>query len=316
MTQRAIRLSVAPMMERTDRHCRYLLRLLAPNTLLYTEMITSSALLRGDSRELLRFHDSEHPVALQLGGSEPAELAAAAKLGEGAGYDEININVGCPSDRVQAGSFGAALMERPDVVADIVTAISEVVSVPVTVKTRLGIDELDSYEFLREFVERVASAGCETFIIHARKAILGGLSPKQNREIPALDYRRVHRLKKEFPDLAIVINGGFADEATVLEQLRYVDGVMLGRQAYQNPYLLAQLDRVIFSGASLPTREQIVLNYLPYLRRELERGTALKSMTRHLMGIYTAQPGGKRWRRFLSELPHGREGLVELQARL
>jgi tRNA-dihydrouridine synthase A len=250
------------MMERTDRHCRYLLRLLAPNTLLYTEMITAAALLRGDADGLLRFDSSEHPVALQLGGSEPSALARAAALGENAGYDEINLNIGCPSDRVQAGCFGAALMARPELVADCVAAMSESIAVPVTVKTRLGIDEMESYEFL------------------------------------------------------IIINGGLTDEQTILQQLDHVDGVMLGRQAYQNPYLLARLDRLIIRDAPLPSRETILESYLPYLETELSAGTSLKLMTRHLMGLYTAQPGGKRWRRFLGELPHGREGLNALQERL
>ena len=304
------------MMERTDRHCRYLLRLLAPNTLLYTEMITAVALLRGDADGLLRFDSSEHPVALQLGGSEPSALARAAALGENAGYDEINFNVGCPSDRVQAGCFGAALMARPELVADCVAAMSESVAVPVTVKTRLGIDEMESYEFLHTFVEQVAAAGCETFVIHARKALLNGFSPKQNREIPPLDYGRVHRLKADHPELTIIINGGLTDEQAILQQLDHVDGVMLGRQAYQNPYLLARLDRLIFRDAPLPSRETILEGYLPYLETELSAGTSLKLMTRHLMGLYTAQPGGKRWRRFLGELPHGREGLNALQERL
>ncbi len=304
------------MMERTDRHCRYLLRLLAPNVLLYTEMITASALLRGDAGELLRYDLSEHPVALQLGGAEPSELAAAAALGESAGYDEINLNVGCPSDRVQAGCFGAALMERPELVADCVAAMSESVAVPVTVKTRLGIDDQESYEFLHTFVEHVAVAGCDTFIIHARKALLNGLSPKQNREIPPLDYARVYRLKADHPELTIIINGGLTDERTILGQLEHVDGVMLGRQAYQNPYLLARLDRLVYRDEPLPSREEILMRYLPYLEMELSTGTSLKLMTRHLMGLYAAQPGGKRWRRFLGELPRGREGLTALQARL
>lgn len=304
------------MMERTDRHCRYLLRLLAPNTLLYTEMITAAALLRGDADELLRYDPSEHPVALQLGGSEPSALARAAALGESAGYDEINLNVGCPSDRVQAGCFGAALMGQPELVADCVAAMRESVAVPVTVKTRLGIDDQESYEFLHKFVELVADASCKTFVIHARKALLNGLSPKQNRDIPPLDYVRVHRLKADYPELTIIINGGLADEQTILRQLGHVDGVMLGRQGYQNPYLLAKLDRLIFRDAPLPSREDIVKRYLPYLETELSTGTSLKLMTRHLMGLYAAQPGGKRWRRFLGELPHGRDGLTALQARL
>lgn len=316
MSQPSHKLSVAPMMERTDRHCRYLLRLLAPNALLYTEMVTATALLRGDAGKLLRYDPSEHPVALQLGGAEPATLAAAAGLGESMGYDEINLNIGCPSDRVQAGCFGAALMERPELVADCVAAISDSVAAPVTVKTRLGIDDKESYEFLQRFVEHVAAAGCATFIIHARKALLNGLSPKQNREIPPLDYARVYRLKADYPALKIVINGGFSDEQSIMQQLNHVDGVMLGRQAYQNPFLLARLDRLIFRDAPLPSRDEILERYIPYLDSELAAGTPLRLMTRHLMGLFAAQPGGKRWRRFLGELPHGREGLNKLQARL
>jgi len=301
------------MMERTDRHCRFLLRLLAPNAWLYTEMITAVALIRGDRHELLRYDASEHPLALQLGGSDPAELAEAACYGEDAGYDEINLNVGCPSDRVQAGRFGAALMAAREKVADSVAAMSDAVNVPVTVKTRLGIDDQDSYEFLHGFVGTVAAAGCLTFIIHARKAWLKGLSPKENREVPPLDYARVHRLKKDYPQLEIVINGGLMGEQQIVEQLEHVDGVMLGRHAYHDPYLLAKLDRTLYGGAPLPSRESVLAAFLPYLQDEIRRGTSLKSMTRHLMGLYAAQPGGRRWRRFLSELPHGEEGFAALR---
>jgi tRNA-dihydrouridine synthase A len=301
------------MMERTDRHCRFLLRLLAPNAWLYTEMVTAIALIRGDHKDLLRYDDSEHPIALQLGGCDPADLAEAARYGEEAGYDEVNLNVGCPSDRVQAGQFGAALMASPTRVAAGVAAMSAAVDIPVTVKTRLGIDNQDSYEFLCEFVEEVAASGCRTFFIHARKAWLKGLSPKENRDIPPLDYSRVHRLKADYPRLEIVINGGLVSKAQVLEQLEYVDGAMLGRQAYQQPYLLAELDRTIFDGMPLPSRDRLLADYVPYLRDEISRGTSLKSMTRHLMGLYASQPGGRRWRRFLSELPPGEEGLTALQ---
>jgi len=308
------RLSVAPMMERTDRHCRFLLRLLAPNAWLYTEMITAAALIRGDPQRLLRFHESEHPVALQLGGSDPAELARAARYGQEAGYDEINLNVGCPSNRVQAGRFGAALMAAPDEVAESVAAMSDAVDVPVTVKTRLGIDDQDSYEFLHRFVGAVAGAGCRTIIVHARKAWLSGLSPKENREVPPLDYARVYRLKDDYPQLEVIINGGLMSEEQILAQLEHVDGVMLGRHAYLDPYWLAKLDRRLFGDASLPPREDFVATYLPYVESEMSGGTSLKSMTRHLMGLYAGQPGGRRWRRFLSELPHGNEGLAALQA--
>ncbi|MFP6828804.1 MAG: tRNA dihydrouridine(20/20a) synthase DusA [Gammaproteobacteria bacterium] len=310
------KISVAPMMERTDRHCRYLLRLLARNAWLYTEMITAVALIRGDRQELLRYDPSEHPLALQLGGSDPAELAEAARYGEDAGYDEINLNLGCPSDRVQAGKFGAALMAAPERVAESIAAMSDAVDVPVTVKTRLGIDDQDSYEFLHGFVGTVAEAGCRTFIVHARKAWLSGLSPKENREIPPLDYARVHRLKEDYPKLEVIINGGLTSEQQILEQLEHVDGVMLGRHAYHDPYVLAKLDRILFGDTPLPCREDILTTFLPYLHREIRRGTSLKLMTRHLMGLYAAQPGGRRWRRFLSELPHGEEGLAVLTEHL
>ena len=306
-------LSVAPMMERTDRHCRYLLRLLAPNTRLYTEMITAAALVRGDRQVLLSHDASEHPLALQLGGSDPAELATAARYGQEAGYDEINLNVGCPSDRVQAGQFGAALMAAPERVAESVAAMADAVRVPVTVKTRLGIDDQDNYEFLKAFVDAVVAAGCRTIIVHARKAWLSGLSPKENREVPPLDYARVYRLKRDYPQLEVIINGGIVSEEQTLAHLEQVDGVMLGRHAYQHPYWLATLDRRLFGDASMPSREDVLAAYLPYLESELSRGTSLKSMTRHLMGLYAGQPGGRRWRRFLSELPHGEEGLTALK---
>jgi tRNA-dihydrouridine synthase A len=301
-TVRPRRLAVAPMMERTDRHCRYFLRLLAPHAWLYTEMITSAALLNGDRRALLAFATEEHPVALQLGGSEPHELAAAAAFGAEAGYDEINLNVGCPSHRVQAGCFGAALMREPERVARCVRAMREAVGVPVTVKTRLGVDDLDSYEFLCDFVGRVAEAGCGTVIVHARKAWLKGLSPKQNREVPPLDYGRVHRLKRDFPSLEVLVNGGLADVAAALKELEHVDGVMLGRAAYADPYLLARLDAAVFGTRELRTRLEALEAFVPYLEREVERGTPLKSMTRHLMGLFAGMPGGRNWRRRLGEL--------------
>jgi tRNA-dihydrouridine synthase A len=305
------KLSVAPMMDRTDRHFRYLARLLAPHALLYTEMITARALLHGDAPRLLEFDGAEHPVALQLGGSDPRELAAAARLGADAGYDEINLNVGCPSDRVQAGCFGAALMRTPDLVADCVAAMRAVVAVPVTVKTRLGVDEHDSYEFLCALVTRVIGAGCGTLIVHARKAWLKGLSPKQNREIPPLDYPRVYRLKAEFPELQVVINGGLTAVHACLEQLTHVDGVMLGRAAVDDLEMLAELDARIFGVASRPI-DGAVESYLRYVDRELARGTPLRAMTRHLLGLRAGQPGGRRWRREVTHLPHGRVGLERL----
>jgi tRNA-dihydrouridine synthase A len=300
------------MMDRTDRHFRYLLRLIAPNARLYTEMVTARALLHGDAERLLRFDAAEHPVALQLGGSDPLELAAAARLGEVAGYDEINLNVGCPSDRVQAGCFGAALMLEPGRVAECVAAMREAVAVPVTVKTRLGVDEHDDYAFVRGFVARVAAAGCETFIVHARKAWLKGLSPKQNREIPPLDYPRVHRLKREFAGLRIVINGGLTTAGAALEQLAHVDGVMLGRVAYQDTAVLAELDAAMF-GVAAAHEDRVLGEFVRYVGREVDAGTPLKTMTRHLLGLRTGRPGGRAWRRALGELDEGRTGLDALR---
>jgi tRNA-dihydrouridine synthase A len=301
------------MMDRSDRHFRFLTRSLAPHALLYTEMITARALLRGDAERLLRFHAPEHPVALQLGGADPEELAAAARLGAAAGYDEINLNVGCPSDRVQAACFGAALMLDAPRVAACVAAMRDAVAVPVTVKTRLGVDEHDSYEFLTAFVARVAAAGCDTFIVHARKAWLSGLSPKENREIPPLDYPRVWRLKRDFPGLKVVINGGLADRDTALAQLEHVDGVMLGRAAYQQPWLVAELDRELHGARSVPSLARVLERYILYIERELTAGTPLRSMTRHLLGLRAGLPGGRLWRRELSGLTDGPDGVVRLR---
>lgn len=301
------------MMERTDRHCRYFLRQLAPQARLYTEMITAAAVLRGDARRLLEFHPDEQPLALQLGGADPAQLAAAARLGESAGYDEINLNVGCPSSRVQAGAFGVRLMLEPRLVADCVAAMCAAVRVPVTVKTRLGVDHHDDYAFLQAFVSEVSAAGCDTFVVHARKAWLNGLSPKENRCVPPLDYARVHRLKQDWPSLAVVINGGLDTVDAALAQLERVDGVMLGRAAYQNPFLLAGLNRRIFEAAGVSSRDDALAAFLPYAEQELERGTPLKAMTRHLLGLYTHRPGARRWRREIAELAEGRDGLRALR---
>jgi len=306
-------LSVAPMMERTDRHCRYFLRLVAPNAFLYTEMVTAAALRHGDRDRLLAFDPSEHPVALQLGGSDPHELAAAARAGAAAGYDEIDLNVGCPSDRVQAGCFGAALMREPERVAACVAAMREAVDVPVTVKTRLGVDHDDSYEFLCRFVETVARAGCETFIVHARKAWLKGLSPKQNRDVPPLDYARVRRLKRDFPSLEVILNGGLKDEATALAELDHVDGVMLGRAAYDDPVLLGRLDAAIFGHEPVPIGDALD-RYFEYAEREIAAGTRLRALTRHLMGAFAGRPGGRHWRRMLSELPRSEDDRATLAA--
>jgi tRNA-dihydrouridine synthase A len=311
-------------MDRSDRHFRFLTRLLAPRALLYTEMVTARALLRGDAHRLLRFDPSEHPVALQLGGSDAKELAAAAAIGAQAGYDEINLNVGCPSDRVQAGCFGAALMLHSERVAECVASMRAAVRVPVTVKTRLGVDDHDSYEFLREFVSRVAAAGCRTFIVHARKAWLTGLSPKENREIPPLDYARVYKLKRDFPALTVVINGGLKGFTSSVAQLAHVDGVMLGRAAYQDPWLIASLDTALFHASATNETlaagrghiERVLERFLPYAERELATGTPLRTMTRHLLGLRGGQPGGRRWRRAIAEIPDGRSGLASLRALL
>ncbi len=301
------------MMDWTDRHDRMFLRLISSKALLYTEMVTSAALQHGDASYLLKYHAEEHPVALQLGGSDPQQLAFAAKLGEDAGYDEINLNVGCPSDRVQSGTFGACLMAQPELVAECVQAMQAVVSVPVTVKCRIGIDDRDDEEFLVNFVATVAAAGCKTFIVHARKAILKGLSPKENREIPPLNYPRVCSLKQRFPTLSIVINGGIQSLELAQELLGSVDGVMLGREAYQNPYILHEVDHRFYAGAlTNKSRKDYLLEYLPYLQQELQHGTPLNHMTRHLLGMFKGEPGGKRFRRHLSENAHKNGAGVEV----
>ncbi len=295
-------LSVAPMMDRTDRHCRYLLRLLAPRALLYTEMVTTGALLHGDVERHLTFNGAEHPVALQLGGCDPSEMAACARLGEKWGYDEININVGCPSKRVRNGRFGACLMGEPATVAACVTAMREVVAIPVTVKHRIGIDHQADYPALRDFVGQVSEAGCRTFIVHARKAWLQGLSAKENREKPPLRHDLVHTLKGEFPDHQILTNGGLTTLADIANQLPYVDGVMLGRAAYEHPWLLAEAEhRFLYGSSENRTRREVVNRYMAYMERELNRGTRLQSMARHLLGLFQGVPGAKAWRRYISE---------------
>jgi len=298
--------SVAPMMGWTDRHARYFLRLITKHTLLYTEMVTSGALLYGDHTRFLHFHASEHPLALQLGGNEPRALAQCTSLAEQAGFDEVNLNVGCPSDRVKSGHFGACLMAQPELVADCVAAMQAQATIPVTVKCRVGIDEMESYQAFEHFIATVAAAGCEIFIVHARKAWLKGLSPKQNREIPPLKYDYVHRLKKERPELTIVINGGIKTIESIQQQLQYVDGVMIGREAYHNPYLLASVDKDIYQDetAVIKTREQIVLALCDYIDEELANGVALHSITRHILGLFQGCRGAKAWRRYLSENTH------------
>ena len=306
VTQIDRRFSVAPMMECTDRHDRFFLRLLSRHTLLYSEMVTTGAVLRGDRRRLLAFSPEEHPVALQLGGSDPGEMAESAAIAEAYGYDEVNINVGCPSNRVRQGRFGACLMAEPQTVAACVTAMRAACGLPVTVKTRLGIDDQDSFEYLAAFVEAVAEAGCGTVIVHARKAVLKGLSPKENREVPPLRYERVYRLKRAFPELEIVLNGGVQDLDTAARHLDHVDGVMLGRAAYHNPYLLADVDRRFFGSTEpAPSRRSVILGLLPYVRCETAAGVPLKAITRHVLGLYHGQPGGRAFRRHLSEKSGG-----------
>lgn len=295
------RFCIAPMLDWTDRHCRYLLRLLFSGALLYTEMVTAAAVKYGNRDRLLAFSEFEHPVALQLGGSDSGDMAFAAEQGQKYGYDEININVGCPSDRVQSGMFGACLMRTPSIVAAAVAAMRSAIDIPVTVKTRLGVDHYDDYDFLKRFVETVAGAGCTIFIIHARKAWLQGLSPKENREIPPLQYERVYRLKEDFPELKFVLNGGINRTADVINHLSRVDGVMIGRLAYQDPYALADVQQLLFKGAFLPPREEVVYRYMQYIEQQLERGVYLKHMTRHMLGLYQGMPGARAWRRYLSE---------------
>lgn len=299
------KLSIAPMMDRTDRHFRYFLRLISKHTLLYTEMITSRAIVHGDRNRLLDYSDREHPLALQVGGSDPAELSACTQIAEDMGYDEINLNVGCPSDRVQSGKFGACLMAEPELVAECINKMRQDVRIPVTVKTRLGIDDLDTYEHLAAFIQRTSATGCRTFIMHARKAWLNGLSPKENREIPPLEYEKVYQLKQDFPHLEIIINGGFTHMAEILNQFPHVDGVMIGRAAYHEPYLLAEADRVIFNdSARQHTRMEIMHEYTEYVEQQLMLGVPLHAMTRHILGLYQGQPGARAFRRHLSEHAH------------
>ncbi|WP_349025914.1 tRNA dihydrouridine(20/20a) synthase DusA [Methyloglobulus sp.] len=296
------RFCVAPMMDWTDRHCRFFHRLISQHALLYTEMVTTGALIHGDHHRFLQFNNEEHPLAFQLGGSNPPELALCAKMVEDYGYDEVNLNVGCPSDRVQNGRFGACLMLEPELVADCVAAMCAVVSIPVTVKSRIGVDDRDSYEELALFTEKVASAGCKTFIIHARKALLKGLSPKQNREIPPLKYDEVYQLKAEFPQLDIILNGGVINLDQTESLLQRLDGVMVGREAYQNPYLLADVDNRIFNtSVRSKSRHEIMVLLMPYIEEQLAQGVRLNSITRHVLGLFHGQPGARWWRRHLSE---------------
>lgn len=321
------------MMDWTDRHCRYFLRGFSPRVLLYTEMITSAAILRGDRGRLLEFDPEEHPVALQLGGSEPRELAEAAQIGEDMGYDEVNLNCGCPSDRVSSGAFGACLMLEPARVADCVAAMSDSVSVPVTVKMRVGVirhpkrsmreavtrfDDAD-YEALHHFVSGVRDAGCKVAIIHARKAVLGGLSPKDNREIPPLRFDIVQRIKRSFPELPVVVNGGIRDAAAGLDALTWCEGVMLGREAYHRPFILREMEQALFTVTSASTREEMLERMARYAHHELARGGRLSTITRHMLGLYGGQPGAREYRRFLSEgsrAPQATADLIRHAARI
>lgn len=307
------RLSVAPMMGCTDPHARYFLRLCSRHALLYTEMVPAQAIWHGRGERLLAYNTEEHPVAVQFGGSDPRQLAYCARMAEAYGYDEINLNIGCPSARVQAGRFGACLMAEPGLVAELVAAMAQATARPITVKTRLGIDQQDDYAILAGFVKRVAGAGCRTFIVHARKAWLKGLSPKENRERPPLRYDRVHRLKQDFPELEIVLNGGICTLEQAEEQLALVDGVMLGREAYQNPYLLAKADARLFANTCpVPTRHDLIRAYLPYVERRLTGGVRLSCMTRHILGLYQGMPGARAWRSHLSEQGSRRGAGVEV----
>ena len=290
------------MLDWTDRHCRYFLRLISRHALLYTEMVTTGAVLHGDRERLLGFDPREKPLAIQFGGCDPEELETCARIAGQRGYDEINLNVGCPSDRVQRGRFGACLMAEPELVAECVAAMSAAVSIPVTVKTRIGIDERDSYEELARFIGTVAASGCHTFIIHARKAWLKGLSPKENREIPPLRYDVAERVKGDFPELTVILNGGIVDLDQAEAHLARFDGAMIGRAAYHNPYMLAEADRRLY-GDSHPilSRHQLIKEWLPYVAAELERGTRLHAMTRHALGLFHGMPGGRIWRRHLGE---------------
>ena len=293
------------MMGYTDRHARYLLRLISRHALLYTEMITTGAVLHGDRERLLGFDPAELPVAIQLGGCDPRELAESSRIAEDVGYSEVNLNVGCPSDRVQSGRIGACLMMEPDLVAECIHTMQSRVSVPVTVKCRIGVDHMEDYESFLGFIETVASAGCDTFIVHARKAWLKGLNPKQNREIPPLKYEYVHRLKSEHPELNIVINGGIKTLEEISAQLEHVDGVMLGREAYHNPYLLSRVDELFYGDDQPPlSRDEIMEAFIDYTERQVRSGTKLHAVSRHLLGLYKHVPGSSEWKRYLSSNIH------------
>ncbi len=306
-------LSIAPMLDITDRHCRAFYRLFSPKLKLYTEMIHAGAILHGDRARFLAFNPQEHPVAIQLGGSDPSDLKQAAKIAEDWGYDEVNLNVGCPSDKVQAGRFGACLMREPQHVAECVEAMQSAVQVPVTVKNRLGVDDQDTEESLDAFITAVSEAGCKHFTIHARKAWLKGLSPKENRNIPPLDYERVYRVAKDYPDLEVAINGGITTADAVQQHLKQVDSVMLGRIAFEDPWMLNDLAAQVFGdSAPFQSRHEIVRAYCEYIETQLAQGVWLKHMARHLMGLYKGQPGAKQWRRAMAENTRGQSANIDV----
>lgn len=295
-------ISIAPMMDYTDRFCRYFHRLITRYALLYTEMVTTGALIHGDRARFLRFDTCEHPIAFQLGGSDREDLARCARFVEDAGYDEVNLNCGCPSDRVQTGNFGACLMKTPELVADCIAAMVDSCTIPVTVKNRLGVDDMESYDYLRDFTGIISERGCKTFIVHARKAWLQGLSPKENREIPPLVYDWVYCLKKDFPHLEIILNGGVQTLDDAAQHLGHVDGVMIGREAYHNPYILADVDSRFYGDHHpVPSRSVIIDAFSRYVARQMEEGVKLNHMTRHILGLYGGQPGARKFRRFISE---------------
>ncbi|MCB5225437.1 tRNA dihydrouridine(20/20a) synthase DusA [Alishewanella sp. 16-MA] len=298
------RLSVAPMLDWTDQHCRYFHRLMSQHAVLYTEMVTTGAIIHGKG-DYLGYNEQEHPLVLQLGGSVPKDMATCAKLAEQRGYDAININVGCPSDRVQNGMFGACLMAQPQLVADCVKAMQDKVAIPITVKTRIGIDDSDEYQFLQDFVQIVADAGCQQFVIHARKAWLKGLSPKENREVPPLNYGRVYQLKQDFPALDISINGGIKTLAEAATHLKQLDGVMIGREAYTNPYMLSEVDAQLYGDAHpVLSQHQLVRQMLPYIEQQMQQGARFWHIARHMLGLFQGLPGARQWRRLLSEQGH------------
>ncbi len=307
------RFCVAPMMTHTDRHFRYFLRLISQHTMLYTEMLTSGALIHGDTDHFLAYNKEEHPLAIQLGGSHPDDLAKCAGISEDAGYDEVNLNVGCPSDRVQSGQFGACLMLNPELVGDCVSAMRNSVRIPITVKCRIGVDDRDSYEELSSFIDIVKQAGCRTFVIHARKACLNGLTPRQNREIPPLNYERVFAIKQAFPELEIIINGGISNVQESQELLKQVDGVMLGRAICHNPFLLIDVDRQIFQQSSqTKTRHDILEQYMEYIKSQLSQDVYLKHMSRHILGLFNGQKGARAYRRYLSEQAYRPDAGIEV----